>query len=204
MLVVRDSAGEHKPLSVVLGGFCWNMLWRRLQRVERHALPEKNEVAFVAAIALPALPHSCRFTPSSCLPCPRRCRCRWRHHNHRTHPRRRQGQGAPAWHRLPRKGSSLRPGGDSFCNRRRPVQGGRRSAHATGDGSLRADRGRGGNPRQGILQELLLQEGLAWVYPQYCKDCKAWEAMQAKARKHGKGLWADEGPVVPWDWRRQK
>ena len=59
-------------------------------------------------------------------------------------------------------------------------------------------------PGVGILQELLLKEGLAWVWPQYCKDCKAWEAMQAKARAQGKGLWAGNKPIEPWVWRKRK
>ncbi|MCL2122715.1 MAG: thermonuclease family protein [Desulfovibrionaceae bacterium] len=57
-------------------------------------------------------------------------------------------------------------------------------------------------PGLGILQELLLQAGLAWVYPQYCGDCGEWEAMQEEAKRRGKGLWAREGAVEPWEWRR--
>ncbi|MDR0339921.1 MAG: thermonuclease family protein [Desulfovibrio sp.] len=54
----------------------------------------------------------------------------------------------------------------------------------------------------GVLQELLLDAGLAWVYPQYCKDCAAWLERQTAARKAGKGLWADGHPVPPWEWRK--
>jgi endonuclease YncB( thermonuclease family) len=58
----------------------------------------------------------------------------------------------------------------------------------------------------GVLQEMLLDAGLAWVYPQYCKDtfCGAWERKQSVARKARKGLWADPDPVPPWEWRRAK
>ena len=59
-------------------------------------------------------------------------------------------------------------------------------------------------PNYGILQELLLEAGLAWVYPAYCKDCSSWEAMQAEARRLRKGLWTDESPVEPWKWRKRK
>jgi endonuclease YncB( thermonuclease family) len=55
----------------------------------------------------------------------------------------------------------------------------------------------------GVLQEMLLEAGLAWVYPQYCKNCEAWEALQDEARAQGKGLWADEGAVPPWEWRKR-
>jgi endonuclease YncB( thermonuclease family) len=57
-------------------------------------------------------------------------------------------------------------------------------------------------PGAGILQELLLEAGLAWVWPRYCRDCGAWEAIQAKARDERRGLWADENPVAPWEWRK--
>ena len=61
-------------------------------------------------------------------------------------------------------------------------------------------------PGVGILQEMLLQAGLAWVYPQYCKDCKEWEAMQAEAKAQQRGLWARKGvegkAVPPWEWRK--
>jgi len=57
-----------------------------------------------------------------------------------------------------------------------------------------------------VLQEMLLQAGLAWVYPQYCKDCKKWEAMQAEAKAQQRGLWARKGvegkAVPPWEWRK--
>ena len=57
-------------------------------------------------------------------------------------------------------------------------------------------------PGGAVLQERLLQEGLAWVYPQFCKNCKEWEAMQAEAKKQGKGLWISDKPTPPWEWRK--
>jgi endonuclease YncB( thermonuclease family) len=57
-------------------------------------------------------------------------------------------------------------------------------------------------PGVGILQALMLSVGFAWVYPQTCRDCSAWEAMQAQARMHRKGLWAGKNPVPPWEWKR--
>jgi endonuclease YncB( thermonuclease family) len=56
----------------------------------------------------------------------------------------------------------------------------------------------------GVLQDLLLDAGLAWVYPQYCRKCTAWEQKQAAARKARKGLWGDKEPVPPWEWRKQQ
>ena len=59
-------------------------------------------------------------------------------------------------------------------------------------------------PEVGILQELLLESGLAWVYPAYCRDCTSWETMQEEAREQRKGLWTDDIPVEPWEWRKKK
>jgi endonuclease YncB( thermonuclease family) len=52
------------------------------------------------------------------------------------------------------------------------------------------------------LQEGLLASGLAWVYRQYCKDCRAWEAIQSKAKASRTGLWADRNAIPPWEWRK--
>lgn len=57
-------------------------------------------------------------------------------------------------------------------------------------------------PGAGILQEMLLERGLAWVYTRYCKDCGAWEALYKQARKQRRGLWADRNPMPPWEWRK--
>ena len=59
-------------------------------------------------------------------------------------------------------------------------------------------------PGAGILQELLLEAGLAWVWPRYCRDCSEWEAIQAKARSERRGLWVNDCPVEPWEWRKQR
>lgn len=54
------------------------------------------------------------------------------------------------------------------------------------------------------LQALILEAGFAWVWPRYCKDCPEWEALQETAQKDGRGLWADEKPIPPWEWRKQR
>lgn len=54
-----------------------------------------------------------------------------------------------------------------------------------------------------LLQEELLKAGLAWVYPQYCKNCDNWKALEAQARKEKRGLWQDASPVPPWEWRKE-
>lgn len=56
-----------------------------------------------------------------------------------------------------------------------------------------------------LLNELLLDEGLAWVYPDYCKDprCAGWLLKEQLAKTRGKGLWSEKNPLPPWKWRQQ-
>lgn len=55
-----------------------------------------------------------------------------------------------------------------------------------------------------IVQEILLNAGLAWVYDGYCKNCLTWKILEKQARELKKGLWADDNPIAPWQWRRNK
>lgn len=54
------------------------------------------------------------------------------------------------------------------------------------------------------LNEALLAAGLAWVYPQYCKEtfCRNWRKIETSARQEKRGLWQDADPLPPWSWRR--
>lgn len=56
------------------------------------------------------------------------------------------------------------------------------------------------------MNEKLLEVGLAWVYPQYCKKdfCRQWQAIEARAQADKRGLWQDKEPVPPWLWRRRR
>lgn len=52
----------------------------------------------------------------------------------------------------------------------------------------------------------LLYEGLAWVYPKFCrrdKPCKRYWAIARKAEKARMGLWKDKNPMSPWKWRKK-
>jgi len=55
------------------------------------------------------------------------------------------------------------------------------------------------------LNELIVQNGYAWVYQQYCKErfCSDWIRLEEKARQQKKGLWAGSNITAPWDWRHQ-
>lgn len=56
-----------------------------------------------------------------------------------------------------------------------------------------------------ILQEYLLDQGMVWVYPQYCKKdfCDEWVVKKKKAQNQLHGLWQDNNPVAPWKWRKK-
>ncbi len=46
--------------------------------------------------------------------------------------------------------------------------------------------------------------GMAWVYERYApKDSKLY-GLQDEARAARRGLWADNEPVPPWEWRNAK
>ncbi|MDR3077443.1 MAG: thermonuclease family protein [Planctomycetota bacterium] len=50
----------------------------------------------------------------------------------------------------------------------------------------------------------LVEAGMAWVYPQYCKipECARWRELETKAKAARKGLWERDNPTPPWEWRR--
>ena len=56
------------------------------------------------------------------------------------------------------------------------------------------------------LNELIIQNGYAWVYPQYCKEqfCSQWQQAEAEARQRKKGLWSDPHAIPPWEWRHRQ
>lgn len=54
-----------------------------------------------------------------------------------------------------------------------------------------------------------VRAGLAWHYKQYQKEQSAedrvtYSLAEEQARVTRKGLWHDEAPMPPWDWRKQK
>jgi len=46
-----------------------------------------------------------------------------------------------------------------------------------------------------------VRRGMAWVYDKYVRD-RSLYAIQDKARASKVGLWADDNPVKPWEYRR--
>jgi len=57
----------------------------------------------------------------------------------------------------------------------------------------------------GLVQ---IERGLAWHYKDYEReqrpeDAQAYAHAEIEAKAARRGLWADPGPVPPWDWRRR-
>lgn len=57
-----------------------------------------------------------------------------------------------------------------------------------------------------LLNEKLVENGLAWVYDRYCKidECDTWTAMQDSARSSRAGMWQDPEIIAPWEYRKSK
>lgn len=50
----------------------------------------------------------------------------------------------------------------------------------------------------------LVQEGMAWVYRKYTPTSHPYYAAEALARQSRRGLWTEQDPVPPWEWRRAR
>ena len=48
-----------------------------------------------------------------------------------------------------------------------------------------------------------VRRGMAWVYDRYITD-KTLYAVQEEAKAERRGLWHDDKPVPPWEWRKDK
>ncbi len=60
-----------------------------------------------------------------------------------------------------------------------------------------------GNPTP--INELLVQNGYAWVYTRTCTKemCYRWKELEDRAKKNGLGLWAQPKAMPPWKWREK-
>lgn len=49
-----------------------------------------------------------------------------------------------------------------------------------------------------------VHNGMAWVYDRYSTPASPLYATQAIARAEGRGLWADQSPTPPWEYRHSR
>ena len=52
------------------------------------------------------------------------------------------------------------------------------------------------------LNEALVAAGYAWWYRKYAPQDIRLQELEQQARAAGKGLWKQDDPVAPWNWRR--
>jgi len=57
--------------------------------------------------------------------------------------------------------------------------------------------------RKPLVALELLKMGLAWHDPRYAPKRDDYAKAEADARKAKRGLWSDENPTPPWEWRKQ-
>ena len=55
---------------------------------------------------------------------------------------------------------------------------------------------------QNVNKELVMA-GLAWHFLKYSTDA-SYDELEETARQSRMGLWADENPIPPWEWRKPK
>ena len=57
-----------------------------------------------------------------------------------------------------------------------------------------------------LVNREMVRQGAAWMYPRFCKErrfCAELAQVQEEARRERRGLWRDERPETPWDWKRR-
>ncbi len=52
--------------------------------------------------------------------------------------------------------------------------------------------------------ETMLSKGMAWVYKEYASKFPHYNHREDAARQNRLGLWADNNPIPPWEFRKKK
>lgn len=58
-----------------------------------------------------------------------------------------------------------------------------------------------------LVNAELVKNGAAWVYPRFCRErdiCEPMARMQQNAQQARLGLWQNEKPEPPWQWKRKQ
>lgn len=50
------------------------------------------------------------------------------------------------------------------------------------------------------VNQLMVEKGMAWHFKRYSTD-KTYHNLEQQARKQKVGLWMEEQPIPPWEWR---
>ena len=58
-----------------------------------------------------------------------------------------------------------------------------------------------------LVNAELVRSGAAWVYPRFCRSreiCEPMVDMQEEARQARRGLWQEQQPEPPWQWKKRQ
>lgn len=78
-----------------------------------------------------------------------------------------------------------------------------KDAHVVDHGKDRFGRTIGGVTCSGVdANAEQVRRGMAWVYVKYAPPGSPLYDFEAEARSLKRGLWVDQRPVAPWEWRR--
>jgi micrococcal nuclease len=80
------------------------------------------------------------------------------------------------------------------------TQGEDRAGQIIGDVFVRLEEGQD----EKLLNVELVERGWAWHFVRFAKDNRQLSEAEQRARAGRLGLWAEAGPVSPWDFRRQQ
>lgn len=58
------------------------------------------------------------------------------------------------------------------------------------------------NEHKENINQALVKAGLAWHFKKYSSD-SSYDSLELNARVNKRGLWIDENPTPPWEWRKQ-
>ena len=53
-----------------------------------------------------------------------------------------------------------------------------------------------------VINLAMVKAGMAWVYRKYAHGVPEYYAAEDEAHRKMLGLWADQNPVPPWEWRK--
>ena len=54
-----------------------------------------------------------------------------------------------------------------------------------------------------VLNHEIARAGLAWWFGRYAPNDRELETLEREARNPRRGLWGDDAPVPPWEYRRR-
>ncbi len=56
------------------------------------------------------------------------------------------------------------------------------------------------------VNEEMIVTGNSWVHDYFCREtiCRKWKVLEERARNEKRGLWQEDDPIPPWQWKRKR